>query len=157
MAVPRLPIAGGRHEQAVELCRSGITRLNAHLSADKHRLHRSILVYNIAQVYTATGAYAEALEHYQSVMAMDPNYSEYYNDRGNLLLRLGRLEEARSDYLKAMELSPPYFEVLTNLGQCYRRMGAMNVPVPFSPVLEDQTVPTAAAVAGAAKQLCGRA
>jgi len=38
-----------------------------------------------------------------------------------------------------------------------RRMGAMNVPVPFSPVLEDQTVPTAAAVAGAAKQLCGRA
>ena len=28
-----------------------------------------------------------------------------------------------------------------------RRMGAMNVPVPFSPVLEDQTVPTVQAVA----------
>jgi len=38
-----------------------------------------------------------------------------------------------------------------------RRVGAMNVPVPFSPVLEDQTVPTAAAVADAARQLCGRA
>src|SRR2546425_9108238 len=38
-----------------------------------------------------------------------------------------------------------------------RRMGAMNVPVPFSPVLEDQTVPTAQAVADAARQLCGRA
>ncbi len=38
-----------------------------------------------------------------------------------------------------------------------RRMGAMNVPVPFSPVLEDQTVPTATAVADAARHLCGRA
>jgi acetoin:2,6-dichlorophenolindophenol oxidoreductase subunit beta len=37
------------------------------------------------------------------------------------------------------------------------RMGAMNVPVPFSPVLEDQTVPTAEAVANAAMRLCGRA
>jgi len=38
-----------------------------------------------------------------------------------------------------------------------RRMGAMNVPIPFSPVLEDQTVPTATAVADAARRLCGRA
>jgi acetoin:2,6-dichlorophenolindophenol oxidoreductase subunit beta len=37
------------------------------------------------------------------------------------------------------------------------RMGAMNVPVPFSPVLEDQTVPTAEAVARAAMRLCGHA
>jgi pyruvate/2-oxoglutarate/acetoin dehydrogenase E1 component len=38
-----------------------------------------------------------------------------------------------------------------------QRMGAMNVPVPFSPVLEDQTVPTAEAVVAAASRLCGRA
>jgi pyruvate dehydrogenase E1 component beta subunit len=38
-----------------------------------------------------------------------------------------------------------------------KRIGAMNVPVPFSPVLEDQTVPTADSVAAAAKALCGRA
>jgi pyruvate/2-oxoglutarate/acetoin dehydrogenase E1 component len=37
-----------------------------------------------------------------------------------------------------------------------KRMGAMNVPVPFSPVLEDQTVPTADAVTQVAKTLCGR-
>jgi pyruvate dehydrogenase E1 component beta subunit len=34
------------------------------------------------------------------------------------------------------------------------RMGAMDVPVPFSPVLEDLTVPTAAAVAAEARRLC---
>src|SRR5579859_1169932 len=38
-----------------------------------------------------------------------------------------------------------------------KRMGAMDVPVPFSPVLEDQTVPTPATVTEQAKTLCGRA
>ena len=37
-----------------------------------------------------------------------------------------------------------------------RRMGAMDVPVPFSPVLEDQTVPTPESVVEAAKRLCGK-
>jgi pyruvate dehydrogenase E1 component beta subunit len=35
-----------------------------------------------------------------------------------------------------------------------KRMGAMDVPVPFSPVLEDLTVPTASAVAAEARRLC---
>ncbi len=38
-----------------------------------------------------------------------------------------------------------------------KRLGAMDVPVPFSPVLEDQTVPTAETVTQVAKALCGRA
>lgn len=115
----------GRFQEAIELCREGIARMSAHLGADEHLLHRSVLMYNIAQVYAATGATAEAIEHYTATIAMDPNYSEYYNERGNLFLRVGRLQEAHADYLRAIELSPPYFEVFANLGQCYRQMGAM--------------------------------
>ena len=37
-----------------------------------------------------------------------------------------------------------------------KRMGAMDVPVPFSPVLEDQTVPTPESVAAMARTLCGK-
>jgi pyruvate dehydrogenase E1 component beta subunit len=37
-----------------------------------------------------------------------------------------------------------------------KRMGAMDVPVPFSPVLEDQTVPTPESVVEMAKKLCGK-
>ncbi|HEV2582924.1 MAG TPA: transketolase C-terminal domain-containing protein, partial [Ktedonobacteraceae bacterium] len=37
-----------------------------------------------------------------------------------------------------------------------KRMGAMDVPVPFSPVLEDETVPTPTTVVEMAKTLCGR-
>jgi pyruvate dehydrogenase E1 component beta subunit len=35
-----------------------------------------------------------------------------------------------------------------------KRMGAMDVPIPFSPALEDLTVPTAEKVAGLAANLC---
>jgi pyruvate dehydrogenase E1 component beta subunit len=38
-----------------------------------------------------------------------------------------------------------------------KRIGAMDVPVPFSPVLEDLTVPTEKSVAEAAKSLCRKA
>ncbi len=37
-----------------------------------------------------------------------------------------------------------------------KRMGAMNVPVPFSPVLEDVTVPLPQGVVEMAKMLCGK-
>ncbi len=37
-----------------------------------------------------------------------------------------------------------------------KRMGAMHVPIPFSPPLEDATVPTEKTVAEAARKMCGR-
>ena len=43
-----------------------------------------------------------------------------------------------------------------NLEAPVKRMGAMNVPIPFSPPLEDVTVPTGATVFAAARTLCGK-
>ena len=37
-----------------------------------------------------------------------------------------------------------------------KRLGALNVPVPFSPTLEDQTVPTPERLTALARSLCGR-
>jgi len=37
-----------------------------------------------------------------------------------------------------------------------KRMGAMNVPIPFSPALEDLTIPNARVVFEMAKSLCGK-
>jgi tetratricopeptide (TPR) repeat protein len=115
----------GRFQEAIDLCRDGLQRLESHLSPDRHRLHRSVLLYNMAQVYFAVGEHEQALSHYSVAMEMDPNYSEYFNERGNVFLRMGRHEEARADYLRAIELSPPYFEVWTNLGQSCRLLGRM--------------------------------
>lgn len=115
----------GRFQEALDLCRSGFALLEKHLRPDQHRLHRSVLLYNMAQVYAQTGEHDQAIRFYSAAMDMDPNYSEYYNERGNLHLKLGRLEEAELDYRRAIDLSPPYFEVWSNLGHCYRLMGRM--------------------------------
>jgi len=37
-----------------------------------------------------------------------------------------------------------------------KRLGAMNVPIPFSPVLEDLTIPSAKTIVEVAKALCGK-
>jgi pyruvate dehydrogenase E1 component beta subunit len=46
-------------------------------------------------------------------------------------------------------------EAFYHLDAPVRRLGAMDVPVPFSPPLEDETVPTPESVAAAARELCG--
>jgi pyruvate/2-oxoglutarate/acetoin dehydrogenase E1 component len=43
-----------------------------------------------------------------------------------------------------------------NLDAPVRRLGALDVPVPFSPTLEDVTVPTPELVARTARELCGK-
>jgi len=114
-----------RVDEALALCREGVERLDQHLDPEHHSLHRSVLLFNIAQVHAQIGPYEDAVDYFTRAMEMDPNYSEYYNDRGSVLLKMDRLEEAERDYLRAIELSPPYPEVCTNLGQCYRAMDRM--------------------------------
>jgi len=116
----------GRVPDALELCRAGAARLDEHLSPERHRLHRSVLLFNIAQIHAQIGPYEDAIEYFTQAMAVDPNYSEYYNDRGSVYLKMGMFEAAERDYRQAIELSPPYPEVWTNLGQCYRAMGRMD-------------------------------
>jgi len=112
----------GKPREAIELCATGHDRMRTRLGGHKHRLHRSVLLYNIAQVYTATREYDKAAEYYGQALEMDPNYSEYHNERGNVYLAMGRYDDAIADYREAIRLSAPYQEVWTNLGQCYRQM-----------------------------------
>ena len=120
----------GRPREAIELCREGYEYLEQHLSPEQHRLHRSVLIYNTAQVYSALHEDEEAIECFAAALEMDPNYSEYYNERGGVLLRMERYREAIADFHRAIETSPPYAEVWTNLGQCHRQMGQVEEAIP---------------------------
>ncbi|HVQ90812.1 MAG TPA: tetratricopeptide repeat protein [Mycobacteriales bacterium] len=99
---------------ALRLVDSGLSRLDKDLDPAEHRLHRSVLRYNRAQVYAGLGRLDEALADYTGVIEADPNYAEYYFDRGGILRKLGRDDEALADYERAMALSPPYPEVYYN-------------------------------------------
>jgi tetratricopeptide (TPR) repeat protein len=113
----------GRPAEAIALCRECLERIDAHFSRSRHVLFRSVLIYNIAQVYAGMNRLSEAIAHYSEVIELDPNYSEYYNERASLLLKVNRFAEAAADYRRAISLSPPYAEVWTNLGQCHRLLG----------------------------------
>jgi tetratricopeptide (TPR) repeat protein len=118
-----------RHRQglpmeAVDLCRAAHANLERNLAVGEHKLHRSVLFYNLAQVFASTGNHAEAIMNYSAAIEMDPNYSEYFNERGSILLAMKRFSEAEADFRRAIDLSPPYPQVWTNLGQCYNLMEA---------------------------------
>ena len=115
----------GHPEEALALCQECLRRIETYFSRGRHVLFRSVLIYNIAQVYAVMNRLAEAIDHYTAAIELDPNYSEYYNERGSLLLKVNRFAEAAADYRRAISLSPPYAEVWTNLGQCHRLLGEM--------------------------------
>jgi tetratricopeptide (TPR) repeat protein len=113
----------GRREEALLLCQEGLEEMDEFVDPSSHLLHRSVLLYNAAQVYGSLADTDQAIEYLSRAIEMDPNYSEYYNDRGNLHMIRGEYSDARQDYQLAIELSPPYHEVLVNFGQCCRLQG----------------------------------
>lgn len=113
----------GNLDGALRLVSEGLERLDHELDPDEHRLHRSVLRHNRAQLYARMERLDEALADFNAVIELDPNYSEYYFDRGNLLRRMGRHEEALADYEQAMRLSPPYPEVYYNRGDLRAELG----------------------------------
>lgn len=67
------------------------------------------------------------------------------------------MDEGYGRYGVAAELAAVIAEgAFYDLDAPVKRMGAMHVPIPFSPPLEDLTVPTEESVFKAAKQMCGK-
>ncbi len=67
------------------------------------------------------------------------------------------IDEGYARYGVTAELAAVITEgAFFNLDQPVRRMGAMHVPIPFSPPLEDVTVPTDRLVFDVARALCGK-
>lgn len=127
-----------RHpHEALRLVTEGLELLNRVLEPDEHLLHRSVLLYNRAQVYATLGQHEQALTDYTAVIELDPYYSEYYFDRGNVYRKQGRNEEALADYEQAISYSPPYPEAYYNRAGVLSELGrAEEALADYSYVLE---------------------
>jgi len=113
----------GNREDALRLVSEGMDRLDAELGPAEHRLHRSVLRYNRAQLYAGLGRLEEALADYTAVIEEDPHYAEYHFDRAALLRRFARDDEAMAEYETAMRLSPPFPELYYNRGDLRSAIG----------------------------------
>jgi tetratricopeptide (TPR) repeat protein len=127
----------GNLEEALRLVTEGIQRLNRELPVDKYIVHRWQLVHNRAKVLVALGRLDEAMAEFDRLVAGDPNYTEYYIDRGNTARMNGDNERAIADYGRACELGIPFPEVYYNRGDLHAENGDFADAIDdFSRVLE---------------------
>ncbi|MFS1511664.1 tetratricopeptide repeat protein [Chengkuizengella sp. SCS-71B] len=113
----------GNPEEALRLVTDGWNTLKDKLEPDEHLLHRSVLLFNRAQILVSLKRYDEAIQIYDQVIEIDPNYPEYHFERGNLYSKIGLLEKAIENYNNAIQLSPPFPEVFYNRAAAYNRLG----------------------------------
>jgi tetratricopeptide (TPR) repeat protein len=134
----------GNLPAALRLVTDGLDLLDRELEPEEHRLHRSVLRYNRAQVLVAMGRLADALADYDAVIAADPNYPEYHFDRANLLHRMGREAEALVEYDTTIALGPPFpeahynrAEMLLDAGDARRALAGLTYVLELDPAFLD--------------------
>jgi len=121
------------------------------------------IVATSSMVYVALEAAEQLAEEGVSAEVVDPR-TLVPLDRETLVAsakKTGRVvvvDEGHTSYGASAELAAVIAEdAFYWLEAPVRRAAAMDVPVPFSPVLEDQTVPTPDSVASISKSLLGKA
>jgi tetratricopeptide (TPR) repeat protein len=67
--------------------------------------------------------HAEAAEHYQEVLRLNPNDPRAHQGLGNALAEQGKLEEAIQQFTEALRLRPDYPEARRQLESLSTRTG----------------------------------
>jgi pyruvate dehydrogenase E1 component beta subunit len=131
--------------------------------ADVKRVGRDItLVGTSSMVQVALGAATLLEEIGVSAEVVDPR-TMWPLDEKTLIesakktSRVIVIDEGYERYGVTAEIAAVIAEgAFYNLDAPVKRMGAMHIPIPFSPPLEDATVPTEKSVFEVARKLCGR-
>lgn len=120
------------------------------------------LVATSSMVYVALDAAEQLAELGISVEVVDPRTTlpldkEALIQSAKKTSRVIVIDEGYEQYGVTAEIASTIADgAFYYLDAPVKRMGAMNVPIPFSPVLEDLTVPTPETVIDLVKTLCGR-
>ena len=80
----------------------------------------------LGAVLGTTGRKSEAVDAYQTAVALSPQDVGAHNNLGNTLKALGRLDEAEASYNQAIALKPDYAEAHNNLGNTLKAMGRLD-------------------------------
>ena len=131
--------------------------------ADVKRVGNDItLVATSSMVQVALGAAALLEQSGLSAEVIDPRTTWPLDEKtliesARKTSRVIVIDEGYGRYGVTAEIAAVIAEgAFYNLDAPVKRMGAMHVPIPFSPPLEDVTVPTEDSVFQAARELCGQ-
>ncbi len=92
----------GHVDEAIRLLREGIKRLTQ--TGEKVAIHRSVLIYNLAQCYKQTGNLTAAIATYAELLDVDARMPEYHLEAAKCHASAGDLEAALAACRQAVEL-----------------------------------------------------
>ncbi len=86
---------------------TAVTELTAAQSAMKPEdPNRAIVLSRLGEAYESMSKWQDAADTYQKSIAMKPDVAANYNNLGNVLARLGKVDDARAAYQKYVDLNP---------------------------------------------------
>ena len=111
----------GQVDEALDLLRSGIERLTA--TTERVAIHRSVLMYNLAQCYTQMGDLEAAVDTYKRLLDVDPYMAEYRLEAAKSLSAIGQHENALEQCQIAVDLDDSLAISWRALGLALTRCG----------------------------------
>jgi tetratricopeptide (TPR) repeat protein len=86
---------------------TAVTELSAALEAMKPEdTNRSIVLSRLGEAYESMSKWQEAADTYQKSITMKPDVAANYNNLGNDLAKMGKVDDARAAYQKYVDLNP---------------------------------------------------
>lgn len=88
-------------------------------TAISHIKHSAYFYFQLHHYLHDAARYAEALAAINHFIALDSQYLEAYNNRGNTLLSLKKPKEALASYSQALRIDPNHVHALSNSSNAY--------------------------------------
>ncbi len=86
---------------------TAVTELSAALNLEKpDDPNRPIVLSRLGEAYESMSKWQEAADTYQKAIALKPDVAANYNNLGNDLAKLGKVDDARAAYQKYVDLNP---------------------------------------------------